>query len=1295
MSQALKMTIGEADTMKKQTSNLTVFFLATLILLAVSCGKRDSGGAKPDLPEAGGGVAAELIAVVSSQGGQEATARVMKPGGTQWEAVKVGHKVLLGHSLSVENTTNAMVHLKTGEELALNAGTTVTFASPTEIDIEQGEIWVNTSLSSSPDKLVFRTKKGNVTIEGTIADLRVRENTLRVSVISGKAKIVGEGGEIEIHGGEEAVLEPDQTPALAPVKDPGMLAAWTESVRREIQRTMSKEGEEQAVPRGLGTLSARVPGGKKDLPFAILSEDVTVKIIDQIALTKVEQVFQNPTGSTVEGTYKFPIPYGARMNRFDMEINGKMMQGEIVEREKGRKIMAKVIQQFVDMMRDPALVEWESGSTFKTRIFPILGKQKKRIVLSYVQSLEGEGGRYRYVLPVATPGAAAPVVPDLKLHAEVTGTSGSPIVNTPLYPSAVKAAGGKVGIDFTAKDFSPVVDFVIDVDSGKRPEADMVTYGKKQEGADEEVKTLLQKLKAEEGAAAKGMDYFLVSMRPEVEAKAAKPQDIVNWIFLVDTSQSRTVLDAQMQKRLVEAVLGNLSREDRVKVIAFDAAATVLSDAWEVPSRQFADRMDDFLDSIQPAGATNLEGALLSAAAQLGGVRGARIVLIGDGAATLGENRPKELAQWAHDLFNESRSTVTTIGIGSSIDSLLMEELAVRTGGKAYYLSSGEDLVTSAVKIITSLRIPLLRDVSVSFEGLEVADVYPDKVPNLASGQEIVVTGRYRGTGKLDVRLAGKVGDKDVAKTFSFSVGEGKQGNSFVPILWASRKIDALTLEGGPGTEKDVVKLSKQFSLPSRYTSFIVLENEAMYKEFNVQQDKDRVEWSGEGDIEYEEAAPGGEDEAEQQAESGGGMDLGGLNLLGSAGGGKMGASLADKDVSAQAPASKAEASWDSEAPKEEKSKGAASTPSPGPAKTAAKPKAKKSMRASEPAMFDDIGSGGYSGGGYYYAPPKPQHYVTVYQKPVQMESGKKQATIIELKNAAAKEPLVRTHRIKLVRFLMSVGEYDEAFAAAREWYAMDGGNAQAMLTMGDLVRLRGDLVGAMRYYSGVLDVSPEKTDVMEKLATYFEGRGMWEDAYPFRAIRSLVKPSDKKAAALWAVAAARVGRWEDARKAAAGLFSEDGTKLKAGVSLPSELREALLKVAAMEKSPSLFEKNETSPSGAKFTVELTWEKPVNLDLWVLNAKGEFLGGGGDKGDLLVGESGSEGEVFLMKKPKDGTYKVQVACGDTRSCGDLEAKLVITAWGKTRTINLVIRQGWGMEAASVKLSTINFSGFRY
>jgi len=1282
--------------MKKANLLKSGLFLSIMIL-ALSCGKKDSGetkgGSLPDASEAAG----ELIAVVSAEEGQDASAKIMASGSTRWEGARPGQKLRTGDSLAVNEYANAMLHLQSGEEIALNTDTTIKLASRTTIELEKGELWVNTSMSDSKEKISFKTKEGHVTIEGTIADVRFRDNVLRVSVVSGKATIVGEKGEIEINGGEEAIFEKGQEFELAPVRDPGMLAAWTEAIRREITRTLSKEGEEQVdLPRGLGTLSARVPGGKKDLPFNILKQEVTVKIRDQIALTKVEQVFENPTKSTVEGTYKFPIPHGARMNRFDMEIKGKMMQGEIVEREKGRAIMAKVIKQFVDMMRDPALVEWESGSTFKTRIFPITPKQKKRIVLSYVQTLDGEGGKYRYVLPVATPGATAPVIPEMTIRAEVASASGSPVVNTPLYPSAVKAEGGKVEISFEAKEFSPVVDFVIDVESEKKAEADLVTFGKQQEEedkkaakVDEETKTLADKIK--EAMAAEGrQDYFLLSLRPEFEALAGKPEDLQHWIVLVDTSQSRTLLDAQMQKNMLAAFMGNLSREDRVKVIAFDAAARVLNAEWEVPTRHFSEQMAEFIDETPPAGATNIEGALLEAAAQLGGVRGARILLVGDGATTLGENRPDALAGWAKELFTESRSTVSTLGIGSSIDNLLMEELAARTGGKFYYISSGEDFVTAAVKVIASLRTPLLRDVDISFEGVEVDDVYPTKITNLSSGQEIVVTGRYRGTGKLDVKLAGMVGDKEVEKSYSFNVGEGKRANSFVPILWASRKIDDMTLQGDE-KEKEIVTLSKRFSLPSRYTSFIVLENDAMYKEFKVQQDKDRIEWEGEGDIEYEETADEeGEllddsldalaqaadaDEAEYSAGPSS-ADSKGIGMVGSAG--KAGGA---KSAPAMAKASSADTSSpfkkDSYAPKSEE-KARASEPAP----------AKKAKSAPMMDLADDFGGG--MGGYYSYPSPKPQTTAVIKEMPVQVGGQRRAETIAALREAIEKEPLIRTHRMKLISYLQSVGKTADAFEEAKAWYAMDSGNPKAMTTMGDLMRLKGDLGGAMRFYSGVLDVSPEKTDVMENMAEYFEGHKMWEQAYPYRVSCSLTKPKDKKAAAMRALAAARVGRWDDAVRAAKDLFTEsaDGKlKMKKGVKLPADLREALLKVADTEKSPLLYELGEASPGSSKMVVELTWDKSVDLDLWVLTGKGEFLGGGGDRGTLLVGATGGEGEVFLMPKPKKGRYTIQVACAETGGCGNLTATVSIKAYNKSKTVKFVMEDGWGGDVASVRVKT--------
>ena len=1275
--------------MKKSIIAKKVILTAVLLFLGF-CGKGDADKEKGSEGHEAtpGEKAGEVLAVVSSGGGG---VTVRSVDGEAHRGVKAGDTIKGGDRLEVSDRANAMIHLTGGEELALNAGTRLTVISGTSIDLDNGELWINSGVSEKAGKLSIRTAGGNVTIEGTVADVQYTEKVLRVSVISGKARIVGERGDFEINGGQEAILEPEKEGSVSPVRNPGILAAWTEGVRREISRTLSKDGEgEHQQPRGLGTLTARIPTGKKDLPFEILSQKVTVKIQDQIALTQVEQVFKNPTKSTVEGTYKFPIPHGARMTRYDMEIKGRMMQGEIVERKRGRVIMAQVIRQFVDRMRDPALVEWESGSTFKTRIFPILPKEKKRIVLSYVQVLSGEGSHYRYVLPVSTPGAAAPAVPDMKIHVDVSGSSGSPVVNTPLYPAATSAKDGKVSIDFEAKDFSPVVDFVVNIEHQERPEATFVTYGRKKKGKAAQIdEPMLGKLAKADGEDAK-WDYFQLSVRPEFEAAAAKPDEQQHWIFLADTSASRTAVDMEVQKRLLGAIMGSMSRRDRVKTIAYDMTGRVMNEDWQRPTREYVEQVGAFLDALPPAGATNIESALLNAAEQLETTRNTKILLIGDGAATLGENRPGELSSWAGELFNESRAAVTTIGIGSSVDNLLFEELSERTGGKFNYISSGEDLLTVAVKIIASLRTPLLQQASVSFEGLEVKDVLPERIANIVSGEEVVITGRYRGTGKLEAVLTGTVTEEKYARTHGFNVGESRKANAFVPVMWASRKIDSLTLEGGKEAEKQIVKLSKTYSLPSRFTSFIVLENAAMYDEFGVKRTKDRIEWTGDEEIEYEESE--GELESMEAEQSRSAMldslsssgIIGTLSGAGPEGLGDMDdisgiASISSKDISSAGAAKGGKAS----APAMEKKMESAPAPAKK-AKSSKKPVSKPKTDMADPFSSEEWGGGG---GGYYYH-PRPRKVAKIKTLPHEMTLSQKRVKVESMKEAIEKEPLARDPRKRYIGFLVYVGDYKEALKETEAWYAMDSGHPTVMAAMGDLKRLQGKYFDATRYYSGILDVSPEHKKTMEMLAGYFERKEQWDMAYPFRVSRHLMKTTDKKTAARRAIAAARAGRWDDAGRITDELCvkSPDGTAaMKKGVKVSSSLKPLLLKVAAMEKSPLLYEQPvKGSVKSAKLVVQLNWDKPVNLDLWV-SRKGSYLGGGGDDGKIIDGAKGSEGEVFYLPKVKTGRYTIQVSCAEERGCGTLAGSVKIKALGKTQKIPFIMEESWGQDIASVKV----------
>ena len=1220
-----------------------------VLILCVSCGGKDGPDEADDRSRPI--VAGEIVAAVSSDESGKDRVRHMAAGTSVWGVAARGAKLGVDDRVSAEANASAMIQLEKNDRISLNSGTIVKVLSSTSVLLEKGDIWVDGALGGSSAGITIKTGAGEVAMKGAFAGLRYEEKVLRTSLVSGSATVRGEKGEATIHGGQEAIVE-DGGVRVVHVKDPGGLVSWTEGLRAELQEPQSNVPDAgSGRVSGLGTMAAKAPGSKSLLPFEVLAQDVTVRIQDQVAITRIEQVFRNPTGQVVEGMYKFPVPAGARLNRYDMEIRGKMMQGEIVERKKGRAIMKTVIRQFIDMMRDPALVEWESGSTFKTRIFPIKAKEKKRIVLSYIQTLEGAGGKYHYVLPVSAAGADTAKVPAFRLDARVSATGGTPRVSTPLYPTSSKVEGTQARVDFEAMDFRPMVDFVIEIDQPERPEATMATYGRGADVDDEDpVAGILKKEKPEDWS------YFMVNLAPELPEVKGETGGGSDWILLVDTSQSRNAFDMEIQKRLCSAIIGTLGTADRVKVAAYDMGPRLMDEDWAEPSQGLLESVRGFLDSAPPAGATNLADALMEAARHAEGTRAARVILMGDGAATLGENRPGVLSKWAGQVFDERNASVTTIGVGSSVDSLLFEEVARETGGKHHALSSGEDLLASAVRIVTSLRVPVLENPTIEIEGLAVKDVHPEMLPNLGGGEEVTLTGRHRGTGKLSVKLTGTLAGKPWERTFAFNVGEAKESNTFVPLVWASRKIDALTLRGDEKAIKETVELSKRFSLPSRYTSFIVLENDAMYREFKVGQTDDRLEWEGTDGIEYEEV------EAEEE-------ELDGLGGIGTAGAGSVAGPSATMAGAAKAAKRSA------------------------PAKKA-KGMSKPSMpKAKESAAFDsfDLMMDGGGGGGHYYKPYKPRPYYDATIRELPVEAGpKEEKKLAELKEKVDKEPLVRKHRSRLVAHLKRTGDYASALEEVERWRAMDSANPRVLTHLGDLTRLAGDVAGALRYYSGVLDIKPEDGKTMKMLASYLESKKRWSEAHAYRVSLNLLKPGNWKAVALRAVAAARAERWEDAAFAAGQAVEEgkDGSlKLKKGVKLSKDLREAVLRIAVKEKPPLLFDAPSLLDAGsAKFKVELVWDGDVNLDLWVATKKGKLLGGADDRAGLIDGRTGKEGEVFYMPKASSGTFVVQVMCAEPGGCPTVGGKVKIKAPGTSKTIPFVLQEGAGRDVASVRVN---------
>src|SRR6478672_7253400 len=68
--------------------------------------------------------------------------------------------------------------------------------------------------------------------------------------------------------------------------------------------------------------TARVPGHFDFAPLSVTYHRVTVEINDQVATTTVDQEFFNPNPQRLEGTYLFPLPAGAHVDKFSMDVNG-------------------------------------------------------------------------------------------------------------------------------------------------------------------------------------------------------------------------------------------------------------------------------------------------------------------------------------------------------------------------------------------------------------------------------------------------------------------------------------------------------------------------------------------------------------------------------------------------------------------------------------------------------------------------------------------------------------------------------------------------------------------------------------------------------------------------------------------------------------------------------------------------------------------------------------------------------------------------------------------------------------
>ncbi|MFK8058832.1 MAG: VIT domain-containing protein, partial [Polaribacter sp.] len=123
---------------------------------------------------------------------------------------------------------------------------------------------------------------------------------------------------------------------------------------------------------------------------------ISVSIIGDIAITNFDMQFYNPNNRVLEGELSFPLGENQSVNRFALDINGKLREAVVVEKEKARVAYESTVRNRID----PALLEKTKGNNYKARVYPIPAKGYKRVVVDFQQKLLLSNGAYYYKLPL-------------------------------------------------------------------------------------------------------------------------------------------------------------------------------------------------------------------------------------------------------------------------------------------------------------------------------------------------------------------------------------------------------------------------------------------------------------------------------------------------------------------------------------------------------------------------------------------------------------------------------------------------------------------------------------------------------------------------------------------------------------------------------------------------------------------------------------------------------------------------------------------------------------------------------
>jgi Ca-activated chloride channel family protein len=323
-----------------------------------------------------------------------------------------------------------------------------------------------------------------------------------------------------------------------------------------------------------------------------------------------------------------------------------------------------------------------------------------------------------------------------------------------------------------------------------------------------------------------GYATFVLVPPARVTARTTAPKEM---IFVVDRSGSQSGLPLMKAKETLHWILEHLQPSDTFQILSFSNQTEMLFDRPQPATLETKRRARQYIDALDANGGTYMADAIERVCALPADDHRLRIVtFMTDGYV----GNDFEVLSLVRKLRGTSRWFA--FGTGNSVNRFLIDGMAKLGGGEAEYVLLNEDGETVARKFWQRVGSPVLTDVRVEFEGLDVVQALPTVPADVWAERPLVIQARYRRAGRGRVVLRGFRAGRPYEQALAVVLPERTDEHAAIASMWARAKVDDLmaqdlaAMQSGtfPAALHDaIVEVALAHRLVTQFTSFVAVED--------------------------------------------------------------------------------------------------------------------------------------------------------------------------------------------------------------------------------------------------------------------------------------------------------------------------------------------------------------------------------------------------------------------------------------------------------------------------------------